>query len=142
MFSKTCEYGIRAVIYIAGESAKGKFAGIDDIIKAIDAPKPFTAKILQNLSHLGLIQSQKGRNGGFYLDKKRELKLIDIVTAIDGDHIFNGCGLGIAECSEDKPCPLHHHFVKIRNELKEVMEKTTVQKLTSGLERNLTFLKK
>jgi len=142
MFSKTCEYGIKAVIHIAVESNKGQFAGITDIVKAIDAPQPFTAKILQNLSRQGIIQSQKGPNGGFYLDKKKEVRLIDIVTAIDGDHIFNGCGLGLEICSETKPCPLHHHFKKVRDDLKRMLENTTIQKLASGLDKNLTFLKK
>ena len=49
MFSKTCEYAIRATIYIASESSAGKRCGIRDIARKIESPEPFTAKILQRL---------------------------------------------------------------------------------------------
>ena len=142
MFSKSCEYGIRAVIYIAAESSKGRHAGITDIVKEINAPLHFTAKVLQNLSRVGLIESQKGPHGGFYLNKRKEVMLIDVVKAIDGDDIFNGCGLGLSKCSETKPCPLHHYFKSIRDDLKQMLQTTSIRELALGLDKNLVFLKK
>jgi Rrf2 family transcriptional regulator, iron-sulfur cluster assembly transcription factor len=142
MFSKTCEYAIRATIYIAGQSNLGKRVGLRDIAKAIDSPEAFTAKILQQLSRDEIIESAKGPSGGFSIDKRRmkTLKLSEVVEAIDGDSIYKGCGLGFRECSERKPCPVHHKFKKVRDELKLMLENTSINELTMNLEKGLTFL--
>ncbi|GAA0189169.1 Rrf2 family transcriptional regulator [Fulvivirga kasyanovii] len=143
MFSKACEYGIRATIYIASRSRQGERAGIKDICKEIGAPEHFTAKILQNLSRMKIISSVKGPNGGFYLDEgAKNIKLIDVVRAIDGDKLFTGCGLGIKECSETKPCPIHNEFKAIRNSLQQMLERTSLTDLTKDLEKGLVFLKR
>ena len=69
MFSKACEYAIRAMLFIAQKSEAGYNIGIKEISKGIDAPEHFLAKILQELSRKGIVQSIKGPNGGFYLDE-------------------------------------------------------------------------
>ena len=50
MFSKTCEYGLRAVIFIAQQTKSEKKVGITTISEAIASPQAFTAKILQQLT--------------------------------------------------------------------------------------------
>src|SRR5690606_22997398 len=130
MFSKACEYGIRAVIYIWSQNGRGKKLGIKDICKEIDAPEFFTAKILQSLAKQGIISSAKGPNGGFYVEKNQgNLSLLDLVIAIDGDQIFEGCGLGLKVCSEDNPCPIHYQFKSIRTQLKAMLSSTSVRDL-------------
>lgn len=143
MFSKACEYGIRAVIYIVAKSKIDHRVGIRDICKEIEAPEHFTAKILQNLSRIGLVSSVKGPHGGFYIEEDAEdIRLIDIVSAIDGNRLFTGCGLGFKECSEARPCPIHDDFKKLRDDLTAMLERTTVQAVTEDLEKGLVFLKK
>ena len=141
MFSKACEYGIRAVLFIAKESLSDKRPNIAEISKAVDSPEPFTAKICQQLARSGIILSKKGPNGGFYIEKNSELKLIDIVSAIDGESIFIGCCLGLAECSSLHPCPVHDQFEDIRGGLKNMCENTGVIQLALDLNKGGTFLK-
>ena len=141
MFSKACEYGIRAVLFIAKESQMDKRPNIAEISKAVDSPVPFTAKICQELARAGIILPKKGPNGGFYLEKNSTLKLIDIVSAIDGEAIFSGCCLGLAECSSIHPCPVHDQFEDIRGNLKRMCENTTVVGLAMDLNDGETFLK-
>lgn len=142
MFSKACEYAIRATIYIAVQSSQNLRVGLKDISKEIDSPEPFTAKILQQLSKNNIIESIKGPHGGFQIDKNdmSKIKLSQIVLAIDGDSIYKGCGLGFKECSEKQPCPVHDKFKIIRDELKNMLENTTVLELSLGLKKGLTFL--
>lgn len=142
MFSKTCEYAIRATIYIAEQSNLDRRVGIKDIAKAIDSPEPFIAKILQQLSKDQIIESVKGPSGGFSMDKKvlKNLKLSQIVLAIDGDAIYRGCGLGFKQCSEKTPCPVHNKFKIVRDELKNMLENTSIKELSINLEKGLTFL--
>src|SRR6185436_686562 len=128
MFSKACEYGIRASIFIASKSAKGIRVGIKYVAKEIDSPEPFTAKIMQILTKNKIIHSAKGVGGGFEVSNEiqKSIKLIQIVDAIDGDRIYKGCGIGLKECSEEHPCPVHDDFKKIRGLLFEMLTQTTL----------------
>jgi Rrf2 family protein len=141
MFSKACEYAIRAVIFIVAHGSNGKKVGIKDLCHKIGAPEHFTAKIMQTITRHGIVQSTKGPNGGFYIEEgAASIRLIDIVNAIDGDKIFTGCGLGLKQCSEINPCPIHHQFKSIRTDLQKMLEETKVEELTADLKQGLVFL--
>ncbi len=143
MFSKACEYGIRATIYIATQSLEGRRVGLKDIAKQINSPEAFTAKILQQLAKNKIIHSVKGPTGGFEIEevKMRDIRLQQIVSAIDGDSIYIGCGLGLKACSEKRPCPVHNKFKTIREDLRKMLETTNIYELTQGLYLGFTFLK-
>lgn len=143
MFSKTCEYGIRATIFIASESYQNNRVGLKDIAKKIDSPEAFTAKILQILSKNNIINSIKGVGGGFEIprEKMSQIKLSQIVTALEGDRVFTGCGLGLSHCTETHPCPMHEKFKAIRNELAFMLENTNLEELALGIKSGDTFLR-
>ncbi len=143
MFSKTCEYGLRAVIFIGQQTKSEKKVGISTISEAIDSPQAFTAKILQQLTKHKITQSIKGPAGGFFIDqeKLKTVTLSNIVEILDGDTIYTGCGLGLHECNENKPCPLHFKFIKIREELKKMLESTTLLELSEDENLQKYYLK-
>ncbi len=128
MLSKTCEYALRAMIYVAQHSNEHKMVNIREIAANIDSPELFIGKILQSLSKKGFLQSSKGRNGGFYLSEKdARNSLADIVLAVDGDKIFTGCGVGLHYCSEKHPCPIHHEYKKTRKEVYRIYKQATLE---------------
>ena len=144
MFSKACEYGIRAAIFIAEQSLLNRKVSLKDVAEAIESPSAYTSKILQRLSKSNIINSDKGPTGGFSMDKSEleKVKLSSIILAIDGDNIYNGCGLGLKKCNAAKPCPVHNQFIIVRNELKKMLETTIVKTLAMDFEKGLTFLKR
>lgn len=144
MFSKACEYGIKAVIHISSRSQKGERVSLKEVAKAINSPVAFTAKILQSLANDNIITSTKGPTGGYEIsgNDQSQVTLHQIVEAIDGDKIYNGCGLGLAQCNELKPCPIHFRFTEIREELKFMLMTTNVSDLTEGIHKGLAFLKR
>src|SRR5690606_36683699 len=86
MFSKTCEYAIKTMVFIKTMEPKGIHIGLKLIAQTIDSPQAFTAKILQRLVRADLLQSIRGPHGGFKInDKNGPIYLKDIVVAIDGD---------------------------------------------------------
>lgn len=131
MFSKSCEYAMRAVIYIAKQTLLGNKTGVKEIAQATNSPEAFTAKILQKLTKNNIITSIKGPYGGFLIEenKAQTTKLSEIVKIIDGNEIYTGCGLGLRECNSKNPCPIHHKFIDIRKDLKIMLETTTVYDL-------------
>ena len=142
MFSKTCEYAIRASIFIATQSYQGKRVTVKDISENIDSPKSFTAKILQILAKNNLVHSIQGIGGGFEIpkDEIKKISLAQIVTAIDGNRVFTSCGLGINHCSETHPCPLYKKFKSIRTQLASMLINTNLEELALGIRSGDSFL--
>lgn len=143
MFSKACEYAIKATVYIIDQSLNNHKTSLKEISTVIDSPEAYTSKILQQLSRNNIIQSDKGPTGGFSIDKKiaLEIKLSTIVSAIDGDSIYKGCGLGFDQCNESKPCVIHHKFKDIRDNLKEMLENTSLVGLSKDITSGKSFFK-
>ncbi|MFG6685026.1 RrF2 family transcriptional regulator [Mariniflexile sp. HNIBRBA6329] len=143
MFSKACEYGIKACIFIAINSYEGKRVSPKEIAEEINSPQAFTAKILQALVRHNVIESVKGAYGGFEVSKNeiKHIKLAQIVKAIDGDSIYNGCGLGLEKCDENHPCPVHDKFKGVRDELKYMLENTSLEELALNIKSGASFLK-
>lgn len=144
VFSKACEYGIRATLYIAHQSLDEKRATLKDIAAEIDSPVAFTAKILQQLTRQNVIVSTKGPTGGFKLEKEKmkATNLLEIVEAIDGKDLFTQCGLGLKECSETHPCPVHNEFKHVRDRLHKMLISTSIHEMAIGLENKETYLKR
>jgi Rrf2 family protein len=143
MFSKACEYSIRAMIFIAQKTKNGDRLAIKEIALGVDSPEHFMGKILTELSRKGLILSMKGPHGGFFMDEKcLRYTLADVVSAIDGTQLFTGCGLGLKSCNEYKPCPIHDEFKIVRNKLKSLLETTRIGEFNESLEKGLVFLKR
>jgi len=130
MFSKACEYGIRALTVIGKADSKGEKIGIKEICRIANTPESFTAKILQSLVRKEIVSSQKGPTGGFYFSRDLDkISLYEIVEAIDGDVIFRKCGLGLSNCNAKKPCPLHYKFEVVRKELIDMCKSNSLSDL-------------
>ena len=129
IFSKKCEYGMQAILYLAAQES-GSLVSAEDISKALKIPKEFISKILQSLRDSGLISSSKGKSGGFSLAKPASrIKLIDVVAAIDGLDMFDSCVLGFPECSPTHPCPVHNTWGALRTQTYDMLTSETIDKL-------------
>jgi len=142
MFSKACKYAIRSLIYLASKAESPEKIGLKEIATEIDSPVAFTAKIMQILSKQNLVNSTKGPHGGFYINNTMaEIKLIQVVKAIDGTQSINDCGLGLSSCSDEHPCPIHHEFAAIRDALNKLLEEQTIQHLAREMLAGKSVLK-
>lgn len=142
MFSKACEYAIRAALYVAIRSVDGTKLNIQEIAREIDSPQPFTAKILQTLVREKIISSTKGPNGGFFLKPNSKPILLNaIVKAIDGIDILQTCVLGLKECSDKFPCPVHNEIKSSKYQLRDTLRKKSIQELAEEFAKGKTFLK-
>ena len=141
MISKACKYGIRAAVFVASKAESGVKLNVKDIAKEVDAPEAFTAKILQILNKHRIITSLKGPYGGFYIERfQMEQPIINIVNAIDGMSIFKECGLGLKQCSETHPCPLHFQYKIAREALLNAFQQTTVGHLAREINGGTSFI--
>ena len=132
MFNKETEYALRGLVYIKLQNLKERRPGTIEVAKEIEAPQFFTAKILQRLVRAGFLESHKGKGGGFFFDKdKPDLPLEILISAIEGDKSFSGCGFGLKHCDEKNPCPLHERYAPIRESINKLVSEETVQSLAA-----------
>ncbi len=139
-FSKSCELGIQAVLFLSIKKEKVIFNAIE-ISKELKVPKEFVSKVLQTLTSSGIVGSKKGKSGGFYLAKSpSQIKLIDIVEAIDGLESFKSCVLGFPGCSNDKPCPVHNKWGMLREQAYKMLSEETLEQLKEKTIQKITSL--
>lgn len=141
MLSKSTEYAIRALIFVQLQSLKGERPGVAEIAKETEAPVAFSAKILHTLTSRKLLNSIKGRGGGFYFsDNQAELSVYEIILVMEGDSLFTECGIGLSNCSEDNPCPLHDQYRNIRDQLLALAKLETINSLAMKIKTGQAVL--
>ena len=103
------------MLYLALKKGNGR-TSVKELVLHIRVPPPFLAKVLQDLSHKGMLTSCKGPRGGFALARPaNHITLLSVVEAIDGAPFASGCVLGFAECTIATPCALHSEWSIIRD---------------------------
>ena len=133
-FSRACEYGIRAMLYLATQPKAGGPVLVRDVAQDLKIPSPFLSKIVQTLAREGLINSQKGPGGGITLARPAsEIRLIQVVEAIDDLEFTQACVLGLPDCGDSKPCPVHEQWGKIRERIRKMLESRTIARFAKQL---------
>jgi Rrf2 family protein len=130
MLSKSSEYGIRALVFIQLQNWMKKRPGVVEIAKEIEAPAAYTAKILHILTTHQLLDSMKGRGGGFFFkENQSDLTLHQVILVLEGDRLFNKCGFGLKNCSDSNPCPLHEGYIYLREGFLNLAKKETISSM-------------
>lgn len=134
MFSKTCEYALRAVIKISRSSLEGNIINLHEVSKALESPEPFTAKIVQQLSKNKIVEAIKGPAGGYKIseEKMKNTKIITIVELFDGKDVMSKCVLGFKECGNSNPCCFHNKYVPIRKQLEKELTNCSLLEIAKG----------
>src|ERR1035437_5031409 len=140
IFSRPCEYAIRALTHMAASPAE--ITSALEIAKAEDVPLPALSKVLQELVRKGLLESRRGPGGGFRLSRRPELiTLRDIVAAIDGLDHFMDCVAGLKVCSEEASCPLHKTWSGMRTQILSSLETTTLAQMSQAAQKKNDLLR-
>lgn len=141
MLSNASKYAINAVLFLALDAHKERKVGAKEIAVSIDVPIPFLSKLLQDLSRKGIISSSKGPNGGFYLtEENRKQKLLVVVDQIDGLSKLEQCVLGLANCSSEKPCPMHTMVQPLRKKFLNELSSNSIAAFAKKVQEGKTFL--
>jgi Rrf2 family protein len=105
----------------------------NDVAKEINAPSNYLGKLMQVLAQDGLLESQKGHGGGFSLARSpKKITLFDVLQSIDGIGSKPICFFGWKECSDAKPCAVHHEWLPRRDAMNEFFKTVTIKKISDG----------
>jgi Rrf2 family protein len=132
--SKRGEYGLRAMIMLAGPAVNGHTAmlQIREISEREQIPAKFLEQILLALKNAGLVHSKMGVGGGYYLARPaREINLGQIVRVLDGplapvkcvSHMaYEPCG-----CPDEQTCGLRLVMGEVRNAIADLLDGTSLE---------------
>ncbi len=135
-FSNSIEYAIHGLIYLSGAPA-GEATQIAGVAKAIKVPEGYLRKVFQQLARAGILSSQRGARGGFYLSGEPEnITLKDIVEAIDGSLPSYACLRDRRSCGIALDCPVKLAFMNASQQMAAVLEATTIKGLRDDLQQN------
>ena len=129
--SAKVDYALRACAELAS-AGEGPVKG-DRIAQAQEIPLKFLENILLDLKHAGLVQSQRGAEGGYWLSQApEETSLAEVIRAVEGP-IANVRGLRPEQVEYGGPAaPLQQVWIAVRANLRAVLEAVTVADLASG----------
>ena len=140
IYSRSSEYAIRAFVHLA-QVPDGQYAMVKNIAEQEDIPSHFLAKILQQLARKGLLRSSKGPTGGFALRMDPgDIRLLDIVEALDGLASYQQCASGLSECSDEMQCSMHDNWKALRSRILEYLERNTIDDLAKALAQKKKLL--
>ena len=109
----------------------GKVHNVREICQAEEIPKAFAYKILRELEMSGLVKSERGNQGGYYLNRPlSELTLYDVVNITEDDLAILHCMK--EECNrnpDSMPCKVHQEIERIQNILIDELKKKTIEEI-------------
>lgn len=137
IITRATEYAIRAILYLS-KQPRGEIVFKKDICHHQDITPAFLTKILQPLIKAGIVGSQRGVGGGFYLLRDPEdITLLDVLKAQEGPLYLNHCLERPGICTKDLFCPVHGAWRDVREKMMNVLEGYTFAYLARQEEDNL-----
>jgi len=127
--TKECDYSLRIIRALIG----GRKKTVEEICDIEYIPHQYAYKILKKLQHAGFVQSIRGRDGGYRLDKPLDtFTIFDVVSAIDSNLFVFECLREGKECPRnlsERLCAVHLEFERIQKLLVGEMRMKTMSEV-------------
>lgn len=129
--TRAADYAIRVMVHLAGLPPSAR-ASRGELAAAAECPEQFLAKVLQSLTHAGLVVSHRGNTGGFELPQlHRSATLLEVIEALEGPVRLNLCLNGTESCTRQEWCPAHPVWVQAQEALTAVLRSVSVHDLAA-----------
>jgi Rrf2 family protein len=130
MLSKRSQYALKALGYLTKKYRDGPVL-ISEIAKKKRIPLKFLENILLELKNMGVLESKKGKGGGYFLKKNpKNIRVADVIRQINGPIAMLPCvSLYFYERCKDcdeKHCALHDMMIEVRDATLNILEKRTL----------------
>lgn len=131
LITRDTDYAVRALCFIAGQ--KNKVVSVSELVRALNAPRPFLRKILQALNRYKILRSYKGQGGGFELAKTIDkIYLTDLIEIFQGKFKLNVCMFKKNICPNTVSCRLKGKISAIEQYVVIQLKSITIGSLLKG----------
>ena len=133
LLSRTSEYALQALIYLATHGP-GQLVLSREIAAYLSVPPQYLAKILQDMAKRGVVNSYKGRGGGFALRPEAlSMPILEVLALVEGNDVFKGCLLGLKKCSDETACPVHHAWVPLKQQVLAMLAAHDIESMANAV---------
>lgn len=130
--TKMGEYAILGLIYMSNQEKDVILA--KEVAEKLGLPQKFLAKIFQMLAKSDILNSYKGKGGGFSINRPSEnITLGEIIETIQGPSLIMPCAAKESNCSRYQLCPLENIFKTAQKQLDDYFNSITLDKLASEI---------
>jgi Rrf2 family protein len=142
MLSMKAKYGLRALAALAKEHGNGPIL-ISDIASTESIPHKFLELILLDLKRKGILQSKRGKGGGYALSRPpSRISVGEVIRALDGPLALLPCVSQTAyqrcdECVDEVTCGIRHVMKEVRDATATILDGTTLEDLLTRGTRTL-----
>ncbi len=141
MLSKRTKYAINALVYLAREGSDGEPVQISRVAESEHIPRKFLEAILLELKHAGMLNSRKGKTGGYYLQKTpEEINIADVMRLFDGPIALLPCVAykyyeRCEECKDEETCGIRSVFSDVRSQTVQMLKNATLFEIIQRSEK-------
>ncbi len=132
ILSQTSEYALRAATVLAQHEDRGP-VHVAVLADALEVPQNYLSKTLSQLARVGVLNSVRGKHGGFQLARPRnEITLFQVVEPFERFESVRRCLLGQPECNAKAACPAHAAWSALGDRVVRFLRHTTLADLAKG----------
>ena len=127
--TRAAEYAVRCVIYLSGCPA-GRVTSRREVSSAMEIPGAFLSKIVQGLARAGILIVRQGASGGYELARApRDISLLSVVEAIEGEILINECLSRPELCGFSGICSVHKVWHEARDDFRKTLDAVNFETL-------------
>lgn len=133
MITQTTKHTLAALVFLT-EISDRRFTGAKAIAEKVGAPQNYLGKLLKTLADGGLLESQKGKGGGFRLARDAAaILLIEPVELLDHTDRWSKCFWGRKDCLAKTPCPVHDRWGQVCDAYLNFLKETSLADLAGRI---------
>jgi Rrf2 family iron-sulfur cluster assembly transcriptional regulator len=136
LYSRTCKHALRVMERLAAAARRkpGSVRNLEALATETGASGPTLEQVVNLLRFAGLLEAPRVAQGGVRLARPASrISMLEVVRAIDGTGLFGRCILGLAQCSDEAPCPAHTVWKQTRAVLEQHLASQSVADLTRAV---------
>ncbi len=131
MLSRKTKYGLEAILHLARHAGQGHIL-ISELARAERIPKKFLEAILLELKKKGLLDSKKGKGGGYFLRRPPgEIMMGEVIRILEGPLAPVSCVSRTAyrkcdDCQHDDVCGIRIVMKDVRDAMAKILDHTSL----------------
>lgn len=135
IYRRSVQLALQALFFLALEPSSRPHR-VRKIATQLGVQAPYLTKIFQQLQRVGFVRAVRGPRGGVCLLRPADqIKLWEVISALEPLDAFDECILGLGRCSTRNPCPVHSFWAPLREQLLTLLQTKNVLELARESQR-------
>ncbi|OVE78292.1 hypothetical protein BVX99_00265 [bacterium F16] len=121
------DYALRCLLYL-GKQTPNELISVKTISEAENLPYELLRKVFQRMTKAGIVESIRGKQGGFRLAIDPEaITMRSVLDAVQGPVVVNRCVSDKQCCPNQKVCQFHQGICGLQDQITSLLEQATLQ---------------